>query len=319
MVLVVIPDDDPPVISQSRALLRLQATPDIEVKFWTTRPPGDAELLRRIIGAHSVINIRASTHYSEHVLGSASGLKHLALWGTGTDNVDLFTARRLGIAVTNTPNTATVSVAEHALALTLSLAHRIPELNSRVRAGEWPRGLLTQLAGKTMGLIGTGAVGARMAQISRAIGMRVFGWTLHPSEERATALGLRYVDLETLLKESDVISLHIRLSNQTRRMIGAQELELMKPTALFINTSRGALVDEDALYNAMLSGTIAGAGLDTFLEEPLDPKHPLRDLPNVIFSPHTAGTTAEALAIGLDMAVDNVLHFLAGRVENRVA
>lgn len=319
MVLVAIPDDDPPVISQSRALTRLQAAPDLAVKVWNTRPTGESDLLRRIIGAHSVLNIRSSTQFTAHVLESANALKHIAIWGTGTDNVDLFTARRLGITVTNTPNTATVSVAEHALALALALAHRLPELNSRVRAGEWPRGLLTQLAGKTMGVVGTGSIGSRVVQIARGIGMKVTAWTLHPSDERATQLGLRYVDLDTLLKEADVVSLHVRLSQQTRGIIGARQLELMKPTALFINTARGGLVDEEALYNALLSGTIAGAGLDAFAVEPLDDDHPLRELPNVVFSPHTAGTTAEALATSLDMAVDNLLHFLNGRIDNRVA
>jgi D-3-phosphoglycerate dehydrogenase len=169
-----------------------------------------------------------------------------------------------------------------------------------------------------MGVIGTGAIGSRMVQISRGIGMKVLAWTLHPTDERATQLGLRYVDLDTLLKESDVVSLHVRLSPQTRGLIGARQLELMRPTAIFINTARGGLVDEDALYNALLAGTIAGAGLDTMAVEPLDREHPLRELPNVVFTPHTAGTTAEALATGLDMAVDNVLHFFAGRVDNRV-
>jgi D-3-phosphoglycerate dehydrogenase len=318
MVLVAIPDDDPPVISQSRALLRLQAAPDVEVKVWNSRPGSESELLRRIAGAHSVLNVRSTTRFTTRVLESADGLKHVAIWGTGADNVDLFTARRLGIAVTNTPNTATVSVAEHALALALALAHRLPELNSRVRAGEWPRGLLMQLAGKTMGVVGTGAIGSRMVQIARGIGMKVLAWTIHPTDERATQLGLRYVDLDTLLKESDVVSLHVRLSAKTRGLIGARQLELMRPTALFINTARGELVDEDALYDALLAGTIAGAGIDTMAVEPLDREHPLRELPNVIFTPHTAGTTAEALATGLDMAVDNLLHFFAGRVDNRV-
>lgn len=318
MVLIAIPDDDPPVISQSRALQRLQSSAGVEVKTWNSKPSNEAELLRRIVAAHTVVNIRSSTQFTKDVLESSQSLKHIAIWGAGTDNVDLFTARRLGIGVTYTPNTATVSVAEHALTLALALAHRIPELNSRVREGEWPRGLLIQLAGKTMGVVGTGAVGSRMIRIAQGIGMKVHAWTLHPTDERASLLGIRYVDLETLLKESDVVSLHLRLSNQTRGMIGAREFDLMKPSALFINTSRGALVDEDALYDALLAGTIAGAGLDTFVEEPMKDDNPLRELPNAIFSPHTAGTTAEALATGLDMAVDNVLHFLAGRVENRV-
>jgi len=318
-VLVVIPDDEPPVMTDSSALLRLRNEPDIDVEVMTSRPSDETELARRIARAHTAVSIRATSRFTHDVLVSSPELKHVAVWGTGTDNVDLVAARRLGIAVTNTPGTATDAVAEHALALFLALAKKVPELDARVRGGEWPRGMLTQVGGKTIGIVGTGAIGARVAQLARGIGMRVIAWTLHPDEGRALELGVQYVDLETLLREADVVSMHLRLSEETRGLIGASELSLMKPTALLVNTARGPLVDQAALAEALRSQAIGGAALDAFEEEPIPRDSPLLTLPNVILSPHTAGTTAEALANGLDMTVDNILGFLAGRGENRVA
>jgi len=319
LALVVIPDDEPPVMSDSPALMRLRNAPGIEVELMTSRPTDEADLARRIAGAHTAISIRATSRFTHDVLVSSPELKHVAVWGTGTDNVDLNAARRQGIAVTNTPGTATEAVAEHALALLLALAKRVPELDVRVRAGEWPRGMLMQVVGKTIGIIGTGAIGARMAALARGIGMRVIAWTLHPDEARALELGVQYVDLETLLRKADVVSVHLRLSEETRGLVGTNELSLMKPTALLINTARGPLVDQPALVEALRNQAIGGAALDAFEDEPVPRDSQLLTLPNVILSPHTAGTTAQALANGLNMTVDNVLRFLAGRAEHRVA
>ena len=320
MVRISIPDDHPPVISDSPALARLRASEEmVEVVVWDSRPASEEEVLQRIEGAHTVINIRSSSRFTRHVLEGAPDLKHIAIWGTGTDNVDLDAARREGITVTNTPNTATVAVAEHCLALLLALARRVPELDARVRRGEWPRGLLTQLAGKTLGVIGTGAIGMRVAEIARGIGMKVIAWTRHPDHGWARAHGVTYLEFEGVLREADVVSLHLRLTDETTGVLGADQLALMKPTALLVNVARGGLVDEVALVEALRAGTIAGVALDTFAEEPIGQGSPLRSLPNAILSPHTAGTTAEALANGLEMVVDNVLDFLSGSVQHRVA
>jgi len=318
LVLVVIPDDDPPVMSDSPALLRLRGTPDLDVQVVTSRPADEADLERRIAGAHTVISVQPTTRFTHYVMVSSPVLKHVVVWGTGTDNIDLEAARRMGVTVTHTPRTATEAVAEHALALAMALARKVPELDARVRGGGWPLGLLTQLAGKTIGIVGTGAIGVRMAQIARGIGMHVIAWTSHPDDARARELGVQYVDLETLLRESDVVSLHTLLSDQTEGFIGTNELSLMKSTALLVNTASGPLVDEAALVEALRSRAIGGAALDVFAEEPLQQGNPLLTLPNVILSPHTAGTTSEAMDNGLNMTVDNVLSFLAGRAEHRV-
>ncbi|MEX0763032.1 MAG: NAD(P)-dependent oxidoreductase [Dehalococcoidia bacterium] len=317
---VVVPDDFPPVFSDSLAHARLSRTPGVKVRVYTSRPSAESELDERIWSAHTVLSIRSSTRFTHNVLASAPGLRHLALWGTATDHVALDAAHRLGITVTNTPETATDAVAEHALALSLALARRIPELDQRVREGEWPRGILTQLAGKTMGIVGTGAIGMQLARLARGIGMEVLAVSLHADGEVpfSRPQWVRFVPLSELLQASDVVSLHGRLIEPNVRLFGAEQFTQMKPTALFINTARGGLVDEAALAEALRNETIAGAALDVFSREPLSKDSPLRYMPNVILSPHTAATTAEALRAGLDMAVDNVLCFLEGRIQHRV-
>jgi len=314
---IVIPDDFPPVISNTPALESLKTHGDVDL--YTSRPDTQDELIRRIRGAHTVVNIRAYCKFTAEVLQACPGLKHLAVWGTGTDHVDLAAAKARGILVTNTPNTATDSVAEQGLALMLAVARKIPFIDAQVKRGEWVRGMLTQLAGKTLGVLGTGAIGMRMAQLGKGIGMHVIAWTYHPDPVQAEALGWRYLPtMAEVLQQADVVSLHLRYSPDTEHIIGAKELALMKPTALFVNTARGQLVDQKALYEALHDGQIAGAGLDVFEQEPIDPHDPLLTLPNVVLSPHTAGTTPEALMNGLELCAANVAAFLAGRMQNRV-
>jgi D-3-phosphoglycerate dehydrogenase len=208
-----------------------------------------------------------------------------------------------------------VSIAEHCLALLLSVARRIPGADAEIRQGRWPRGEGAQMHGKTLGIIGLGAIGRRFAQLGASIGMRVIAWTMHPNP----ALGIELVSLDRLYGESDVISLHLRLSEETRGMIGAREFALMKPSAILINTARGPIVEEAALLDALGAGRIAGAGLDVFDVEPLPAGHALARLPNVVLTAHSAGVTPEALEAGLQMAVDNVFHFLAGQAQHVVA
>ena len=314
---IVIPDDFPPVISDTAAHRTLQAHGEVTV--YTSRPETTDELISRIHEAHTVVNIRAHCQFTAEVLGACRGLQHLAVWGTGVDHVDLQAAHARGILVTNTPNTATDSVAEQGLALMLAVARQIPALDRQVKRGEWVRGMLTQLCGKTLGILGTGVIGRRMAQLGKGIGMDVIAWTFHPDAATAEAIGFRYVpSVAEVLRQADVVSLHLRYSPDTEHVIGARELALMKPTALFINTARGQLVDQQALYEALRDGKLAGAGLDVFAREPIDPHDPLLTLPQVVLSPHTAGTTPEALSNGLNACAANVVAFLEGRVQHRV-
>jgi len=313
---IVIPDDYPTVISGTRHLERLKEHGEVEA--YTSRPQSEEELLRRIKDADIIVNIRAYCKFTANILTAAKKLKLISVWGTGSDNVDLEVASELGIPVTTTPGTATESVAEHALAIMLAVARKIPQIDRQVKEGKWVRGLVTQLYGKTVGVIGTGLIGSHFAKLAKGIGMNVIAWTFNPSDEKARNIGFKYVPLEQLLRESDVVSIHLRLSDQTEGFIGEKEIALMKPSAFLINTARGAIVDIEALIDALKEGKIAGAGLDVFKKEPVDPNDPILNLDNIVITPHSAGQTPEVLDKGLNMAVENVANFLAGRLTNLV-
>src|SRR5258708_2753307 len=228
---IVIPDDAPPVMGPSRAYRALlDRTP---VEYFDTLPGSESGLIERIRRAEIVINIRSSCRFTENVFAECAQLRLLSLWGTGTDNVDLPAAAHHGITVTNTPGVSALSIGEHCLALLLSVARRIPLTGAQMRQGQWPKGQGTQMHGKTLGIVGLGAIGRRFAQLGAAIGMRVITWTMHPKPE----LGFESAPLETLLRESDVVSLHLRLSNETRGMIGERQFGMMKHSAILINTA----------------------------------------------------------------------------------
>jgi len=280
----------------------------LPVDYSDTLPGSEAELIGRIRLADVVINIRSSSRFTKKVFEQCGELRLLSIWGTGTDNVDLPAAASHGVTVTNTPGVSALSIGEHCLALLLSVARRIPRTDALIREGQWPKGQGVQMHGKTLGIVGLGAIGRRFAQLGAAIGMRVIAWTMHPDP----ALGFELVPLETLLRESDVVSLHLRLSDETRGMIGEREFSIMKPSAILINTARGPIVDEGALVDVLRTGRLAGAGLDVFDVEPLPAEHPLRQIPSAVLTAHSAGVTPEALEAGLQMAVDNVFHFLDG-------
>lgn len=309
---IVIPDDAPPVMAPSQAYRRLIAgTP---VDYHDSLPGTEERLLERIRDAEVVINIRSSTRFPESVFRQSPKLRLLSIWGTGTDNVDLPAAARHGVTVTNTPGVSAISIAEHSLALALAVARQLPRIDAQTRQGQWPRGAVTQLHGKTLGIVGLGAIGRQFGAIAQGIGMRVIAWTMHPNP----SLGFTLVELDELLRTSDVVSLHLRLSPETKGFLGAREFALMKPSAIFINTARGPIVDESALLAALTSGKIAGAGLDVFDVEPLPSGHPLMNLPNVVLTPHSAGVTPEVLEAGLQMSIDNIWSYLAGTPQHVV-
>ncbi len=270
------------------------------------------ELIERIREAEILINIRAYTRLDKEVLASCPRLRMISVWGTGTDNIDLDAARSLGITVTNTPGANALSVAEHTIAILLSLARQIPLLDREVRSGNWPRVEMVQLSGKVMGLLGLGAIGTHVARMARGLGMEVVAWTFHPSPERERENRVRFVSREELLRSSDVVSLHLRLTDETRGFLKKEDFDLMKPTAFLVNTARAGLIESGALYGALISKKIAGAALDTYDEEPLPLGDPLTKLPNVVLTPHNAGMTPEAIHYGLLTAVENIEAFLMG-------
>jgi D-3-phosphoglycerate dehydrogenase len=308
---IVVPDDFPLILSGTPAEPQLRALGDVTIH--TERGANEeAELIRRVRDADIVLSLRAYSRFTEHVLASCPRLRMIAIWGSGTDNVDLDACRARDIVVTNTPGVNAHAVAEHTLALMLAIARKIPAMDRGVRDGQWPRAMLVQLEGKTLGLIGLGAIGRRVATLASAFGMRVLATTWGPDDGRAAAVGARHVRLETLLRESDFVSLHLRLNAETKGLLDAHELAMMKRSAYLINTARGALVDRDALFDALRTHRIAGAGLDVFHEEPIPAGDPLLALPNVVMTPHNAGTTEEVIALGLRRAVENVERFVRG-------
>ncbi len=314
---VAVPDDYPPVLGPSAAFKTLMAGAD--VTHHDSLPASTQVLLERIAGAEAVLNIRSSVDFGEDVFATCPELRVLSLWGTGTDHVDLSAAREHGVVVTNTPGVSAVAMAEHALALMLAVARDIPRIDAKTRKGAWPRGFVTQLHGKTLGVVGLGAIGLQTACIAKGIGMRVIVWTRTPGDKPLAELGIELVELEDLYCQSDVVSLHVRLTPETSGMVGRQQLAAMKPTSILVNTARGAVVDEAALVEALRGETIRGAGLDVFEQEPMPENHPLASLPNVVLTPHSGGVTAEALETGLRLAVDNVFAAMRGKPMNRVA
>ena len=310
--MIVVPDDFPSVFQGSAAQERAKALGAVRV-FSERGADQDQELIRRIGDARVAINIRAHARFSDGVFVACPALKMVSVWGTGTDNIDLHAAGMRGVTVCNTPGVNAFAVAEHALTLMLAVARKIPAIDREMHAGKWPREMLTQLLGKTLGVFGMGTIGSRVASLGRAIGMDVLAWSARGDEGRIRATGARAATKDDILRQADVVSLHVRLAEDTRGFIGRKELAMMKPSAILVNTGRGALVERDALIAALREGKILGAGLDVFHQEPLAPDDPILTLPNVICSPHNAGQTPEVVRDGLLRAVANVEHFLAGK------
>jgi D-3-phosphoglycerate dehydrogenase len=314
---IVVPDDFPAVLGGTRVEQALRAIGDVTIHS-ERGADQEPELIRRIGDAEVVVNIRSHARMSERVLAACPRLRLISVWGTGTDHIDLAACRARGITVTNTPGVNANAVAEHTMALMLAITRRIPSMDAGVRAGQWPRGLLVQLEGTTLGLVGLGAIGRRVASLAAPFGMRLLASTYGPDGGRAAAAGARHVPIETLLRESDVVSLHLRLSAETAGYISRERLAMMKPTAYLINTARAGLVDRSALLDALRDGRIGGAGLDVFHEEPIARGDPLLALPNVVLTPHDAGMTQEVIDVGLQRAVENVDRFLRGAPINVV-
>ena len=309
--MIVVPDDFPSVFQGSQAHDRAKGLG--EIRLFTERgADAQDELIRRIDRARIAINIRAHARFSDAVFAACPTLQMVSVWGTGTDNIDLHAAGMRGVTVCNTPGVNAFAVAEHALTLMLVVGRKVVALDREMRAGKWPREMLTQMVGKTLGVFGMGTIGARVAALGKAIGMDVLGWSAQGDAARIKKAGARPASKDEILRTADVVSLHVRLATETRGFIGRKELGLMKPTAILVNTGRGALVDRDALLAALREGRIMGAGLDVFHQEPLAADDPILTLPNVVCSPHNAGQTPEVVRDGLLRAVANVEAFLKG-------
>ena len=313
---IVIPGDDPPQLQGSPHLSKLEAYG--EVMLYTDRPESLEKKIRRVGTADILINSRGIVKWPGEALRQLPSLRMVATCSIGTDMFDLEVARQLGIVLCNQPGRTAPVVAEHAFGLMFALAKRAAYFTTAIKSGQWPRLDNYYLHGKTLGIVGTGAIGTEMARLGRAIGMKVIAWTYHPAPEKADQVGFAYVPLDELLRTSDVISLHVKLTDDSRWLIGPDALQAMKKGALLINCGRAGLVDTNALIAALTTGHLGGAGIDVFDMEPIDSSHPLLGCEQVVLTPHCADMTPEGVDLLNEGAVNNVIAFLEGRPQNVV-
>ncbi|TNY21830.1 D-isomer-specific 2-hydroxyacid dehydrogenase NAD-binding protein [Rhodotorula diobovata] len=259
------------------------------------RDPIPASDLAATLRPFTIVHaMRERTTLDRALLEQLPNLRLIATTGMRNRGIDLDAARELGIVVCGTehagPSGGSSGAVEQTWALILALARRVLQEHESVRQGGWISGTGTGLAGKTLGLVGVGRLGKEVAKVGRAFGMRVQAWSPHLTAERAQEAGVDFAEsLDALLSTSDIVSLHLILASSTRGLLGARELGLLKPSAFLVNTSRGPLIDEAALVEALQTGKLRGAGLDVYDVEPLPKDHPLRTLPNVVLSPHMGG------------------------------
>ncbi len=273
---------------------------------------GEEELLQLVGDIDGAIC--GDDRFTERVLRAAPRLKVISKWGTGIDSIDRGAAARLGIAVRNTPNAFTEAVADSVFAYMLCFARRTPWMDRAMKAGVWQKIPGFALHECTLGVIGVGNIGKAVLRRAKAFGMRLLGNDIVPIDPAFIAeVGVQMVDKETLLREADFVSLNCDLNPTSYHLMGDAQFALMKPTAYLINTSRGAVVDEQALIRALREGRIAGAGLDVFEEEPLPPDSPLRQFDNVLLAPHNANSSPEAWERVHENTIRNLLEELKRR------
>ena len=295
----------------------------MEVADWSVLPAGtevqtfsdhldDIEAVaERLQDFEIVVAMRERTPFPRELLERLPRLELLITTGSQNAAIDVEAARELGAIVCGTGSLG-FATAELTWGLILALARQIPREDRAIREGGWQVALGQGLQGKTLGIIGLGNLGTQVARIGAAFGMELVAWSQNLTEERAQAAGAELAPLEELLARSDVVTIHLKLSERTRGLIGAPELEAMKQSAYIVNTSRGPIIDEDALVEALEDGAIAGAGLDTFDREPLPLDHPLRRLPNTVLTPHVGYVIEDGYRGYYGDAVEDIAAFLAG-------
>jgi glyoxylate reductase len=293
-------------------LERLARTADVTV--WPDLdPPPPGALLKHAQKADGLLTTIAD-RVDASFFDAAPGIRIVSQLAVGYDNIDVEAACQRGVLVCNTPGVLTDATADLAFALMLAHARRLFPADRALRKGEWgewsPVFMLSRdLYGKTLGIVGLGNIGHALAERARGFKMPLLYWSRSRKPEAEKALGAEWRELDDLMREADFISIHLALSDESRGLIDERRIGLMKPDAVLINTARGPIIDQDALYGALVSKRIGGAALDVFAEEPLDPNHPILALENVVVSPHVGSATVETRARMTDLAVDNLLAF----------
>jgi phosphoglycerate dehydrogenase-like enzyme len=256
--------------------------------------------------------MRDRTPLSAQTLAHLPNLRFITFTGRNNATLDIAAAVARGITVSYTERQVVESTTELIWALIMSVVRQLPANDSALRAGHWQHTVGMTLIGKTLGVVGLGRIGTPIARFGRAFGMDVVAWSPRLTDDGAAAVGARRVDFDALLASSDVVTLHVALNDGTRGLIGARELELMRPGAYLINTSRGPIVDQEALIEALHKGTIAGAGLDVYDQEPLPAGHPLISAPNTVLLPHLGFVTRETMTMFYEDSAENVEAWLDG-------
>ncbi|MFI6026907.1 D-2-hydroxyacid dehydrogenase family protein [Amycolatopsis magusensis] len=269
------------------------------------------ELVRRLAGFEVVVAMRERTRFDEALLSRLPDLKLLVSTGRRNAAIDVAAANRLGVVVSSTGYIAHPT-AEHTWALILAASRNLPTEFQSMRDGGWQRTVGTGLHGKTLGLLGLGRLGAQVARIGQAFGMETIAWSQNLTRERAAEHGVTAVTKADLFNQSDVLSVHLVLSDRSRGLVGADEFALMKPSALLVNTSRGPIVDQDALLDALRRKTIRTAAIDVYDEEPLAADHPIRELDNAVLTSHIGYVTREVYQVFYGDAVEDIAAYQAG-------
>jgi len=280
----------------------------------TYEPEITPEQIAEKIGNFQVVVVRGRTKLSRELIEKADKCKIIARVGVGLDNIDQEAAKEKNIRVINAVEGATTAVAELVIGLMLSMAREIPRADREIRNGNWIKKELmgSELKGKYLGIIGLGNIGKRLGRLARALNMNIIGYDVIPiDDEFSKEVGLMKADLGTLLSSADYVSLHVPLLDSTHHMINAEKLKLMKNTARIINTSRGGVIDEEALYNSLKEGNIAGAALDVFEVEPATGNR-LTTLPNFIATPHMGAQTKEAQLLAANIIAEKIIQVLRG-------
>lgn len=316
---LVVPDDLNDVYGRSPLFGRLRERCDVTI--YTSLPRTVDEVVDRIGDAEIVVANRERTPLKAEVLDRAPKLRLIAQTGARGAHLDVPASTERGILIAGTAGSKTVrsagfsaaSTVELTIGLTIAATRRIPFGDAEVRAGRWSQFVGRELAGRKLGIVGHGRIGSRVGQIAKAIGMEVLAWSPNMTPERAASAGVTAMELDDLLRESDVVSVHLQLTPMSRGLIGRERLALMKPDALLVNTARGPIVDEDALVEMLQNGRLWGAALDVFGQEPLPQDHPLFSLPNVVLTPHVGWVAEDSYESFFEGIVENVEAYLDGR------
>jgi phosphoglycerate dehydrogenase-like enzyme len=307
---VTVLDDYQRAFETTEAIQRLRQTLDVQIL--TEKLPTEAVVAEALKDSRVIIPVRERTKFTASLLKALPNLEYISQTGNHAYHIDMEAATKQGILVSLAPGGN--STTELAFGLMLAIMRKIPQSDRAVRRGEWPLVLGCVLKGKTLGILGLGKIGTEVAAIGRAFGMKVVAWGPTLTAERAAKSEAMYLPLEEVLRNADVVSVHLALSDQSINLLNQARLRLLKKSAYLINTARGAIVDEMALVQMLKENAIAGAALDVFVEEPLPKNHPLLELENVVLAPHLGWPTDSGFAGFAENAVTNILDYMQGKL-----